>query len=55
MSEITQPPHHLTRDYLERSMPESDSLPAWQEVSRELGWALIAGERQTPAENDERN
>lgn len=36
-------------------MPVLDLLPPREEVRRELGWALIAAERQTRAERDERN
>ncbi|SIR43824.1 hypothetical protein SAMN05880566_112214 [Janthinobacterium sp. TND4EL3] len=55
MSETTQTPHRLARDYLELHTPVPDSLPTREEVRRELGWALIAAERQTRAERDERN
>ena len=55
MSETTPPRHHLARDYLERLMSAPDPLQTREEVRRELGWALIAAERQTQAEGDERN
>lgn len=55
MSETAQAPHYLARDYLERRMPAPEPLPTREEVRRELGWALIAAERQTRAERDERN
>ena len=55
MSETAQAPHYLARDYLERRIPAPGPLPTREEVRRELGWALIAAERQTRAERDERN
>ena len=55
MSETVHPPHYLARDYLERRMPAPEPLPTREEVRRELGWALIAAERQAQAEGDERN
>ena len=55
MSETTQPPHHLARNYLARRTPSPEPLPTREEVRRELGWALIAAERQAQAEGDERN
>ena len=55
MSETAQAPHYLARDYLERRIPAPEPLPTREEVRRELGWALIAAERQTRAERDERN
>ena len=53
MSETTPLRHHLASDYLERRMSAPDPLPTREEVRRELGWALIAAERQAQAERDE--
>lgn len=55
MSEIAQPPYHLARDYLGRRTPAPEPLPTREEVRGELGWTLIAAERQKQAEGDERN
>jgi hypothetical protein len=55
MSETTQTPHHFASDYLERRTSASDPPPTREELRRELGWALIAAERQAQAEGDERN
>lgn len=55
MTEITHPPHYLVREYLERRTHSVEPPPTPDEIRRELGWALIAAERQAQAEFDERN
>lgn len=55
MSETKQPLHYLAPAYLERRTLAPDPLPMREEVRHELGWTLIAAERQTRAERDERD
>lgn len=55
MSETIPPSRYLAREYLERRTSAPEPLPTREEVRRELGWALITAERQTQAEDDERN
>jgi len=45
----------LARDELERRTVAPEPQPTREELRRELGWALIAAERQAQAEGDERN
>lgn len=55
MSETTQTPHRLARDYLERRTLAPEALPTREEVRCELGWALIVALLRAQAERDERN
>lgn len=55
MPKSIPPSWYLARDYLERRTPAPDPLPTREDVRRELGWTLIAAERQAQAEADERN
>ena len=55
MSDMTPPSRYLDREYLERRTPAPEPPPTRDDVRRELGWTLIAAERQTQAEVDERN
>lgn len=55
MSETIPPSRYLALEYLERRTSAPESVPTREEVRRELGWALIASERQTQAEGDEGN
>lgn len=52
MAHITKPPRHLDRAHLERRTPPPEPLPTREEVRRELGWVLVAAERQAQAERD---
>ncbi|WP_300755820.1 hypothetical protein [Janthinobacterium sp.] len=55
MTEITRPPHCLAREYLEHRTHSVEPPPTPDEIRRELGWVLIAAERQAQAECDERD
>lgn len=55
MTNTTHPPHQLVREYLERRTQSAEPPPTPDEIRKELGWALIAAERQAQAERDERN
>ncbi len=55
MYETMPPSRYLAFDYLDRRTPAPEPPLTLEEVRRELGWALIAAERQTHAEADERN
>lgn len=55
MTQTTHPPHHLVREYMERRTHSPEPPPTPEEIRRQLGWTLIAAERQAQAERDERN
>jgi len=55
MTETTHSPHCLVCEYLERRTHSVEPPATPDEIRRELGWALIAAERQAQAECDERD
>jgi hypothetical protein len=52
MSETIPPSRYQALEYLERRTPAPEPLPTREEVRRELGWVLVAAERQAQAERD---
>lgn len=55
VTDTTHPPHQKVREYLERRTHSEDPPPTPDEIRRELGWNLIAAERQIQAESEERS
>ena len=53
MSEPMPPSRYLAREYLERRTPAPEQPPTRDEVRSELGWTLIAAERQECAAREE--
>jgi hypothetical protein len=55
MTKTTQPPKESVREYFDRRMHSEEPPPTLEEIRRELGWWLIAENRQQDAGSEDQD